>query len=473
MLKSFFTAASILLLFSLSACTNTHRIKPSALSKLTPAQQEGRDHSYVIRPPGVRLDGLAHMRFIVRGGQRSPWFEASDVMRLSQGYQAQREIPPEAVDIIFVKGASPEVVTAIKQLKLPRTPIIKGGQTEDELIIEVGPYLKLLLGHVIKEAAKAQAQTESICLHAILELNDPSCTVSVADDGSICRFVDALPPEQREAVLRRHQQAQAKARSQGQATSEKPPEWDCPERLDDSKLGQWSGLSTSWGMYRHPSNAINFHRAYVTNEAYAVYLHEEIEAVEIYQADTAALAPLVLITGGLAALSTPFRVLRYPDDEPPTTTLSPEQILSRTKLPIGRFEQVVKDSDGADALIDLHLQTSFGAGLDLATAGQLYVGFAWLGALEIGGGVAAFAPKAQALRWTGLFRFTGRAELDAAKRAALYSGVELTGQYWRLRWGLEYNLWDDVIIGADLLNPLWAGDDDTRWYSALTLGLRF
>lgn len=477
-------SASLLITLGLSlGCSTTTHITPAQLAKAKPS---GRDAVLVIKEPRARIDALSTVRFVLTGGRVSPWFDADQVWDNGAEIYAQRDLDYEDIDTIIVTKASAQALARYANVDIPRLNV-RPGRTEDEHIVEVGPYLRRWIAEVYKAALREETGEQKVCLDRLDDDPIKDCVVKLSWGMSICWSIRNMPPTmalRRQVAIASHQAYKEiypppRSTETTPATSNSPPEYFCEGRLDDQGWGRWSSLSSRWGMFTTPSwpNRYYDHTGLSSplDDAFAPYPKDQIERIEIHELSGAKMAPWILLSGGLAAFASPFVILPDPDEDEPTSTMTQDALIPYSNT-YPNAQNRVFARDGFDALFDFHTQMDFGVTLDGTLMSHVYAGFIWLHALEIGGGLLLKRPSGGPLDRTGFFRFTGNTDLDAARRWTLSSGLELGGGHWRMLWSLGYNPTDNLILTVaplNLVGDAYSGKTTLDALTSFSLGLRF
>lgn len=477
-------SASLLITLGLSlGCSTTTHVTSAQLAKAKPS---GRDGVLVIKEPRARIDALSTVRFVLTGGRVSPWFDADQVWDNGAEIYGQRAIDYEDIDTIVITKASAQALARYKGVDIPRLNV-RPGRTEDEHIVEVGPYFRRWIAEVYKDAMREVTGEQEVCLDRLDEDPPKNCVVRLSWGLDICWSIKNMPAtvDASRKISRASHQAYQEIYPPATRTTTPPsdntqgPEYYCEGYLDTQDWGQWSSLSSRWGMFTRPSSPQSYYDSVGSsaplNVAIAPYPKDQIERIEIYELSGAKMAPWLLLSGGLAAFASPFVILPYPDKIEPTSPMTQDALIPYSNThPNSR--NALFGQDGFDALFDFHTQLSLGITLNGTTMSHLYAGFIWLHALEIGGGLLLRRPSNGGLEKTGFFRFTGNTDLDAARRWTLSSGVELGGGHWRLLWSLGYNPTDNLILTVaplNLVGDAYSGKTTLDALTSFSLGLRF
>lgn len=478
------STAPLLLILCLSlGCATSTMITPKQLAKAKPS---GRDEVLVVKKPRTRIDALSTVRFHLSQGRVSPWFDADEVWDNGVQIYARHELDFEDIDTVIIKRASAQALARYTRVDVPRLNV-RPGPNEGEHIVEVGPYFRRWLAEVYKDALRELTGEQKVCLDRLDEDKAKDCVVRLSRGLNVCWSIARMPPTmdlRRKVAIASYQAYQEIYPPTPRTTTPpsentSPPEYYCEGYLDQRGWGDFVGLSSRWGMFTRSSGASSYYDQVGSSSplynAFAPYPKDQIERIEIHELSGAKMAPWLLLSGGLAAFASPFVILPYPDDAEPTSPMTQQELIPYANT-YPYSNKKVFAQDGFDPLFDFHTQLDFGATINGTLMSHLYVGFIWLHALEVGGGLLLKRPSGGPLDRTGFFRFTGNTDLDAARRWTLSSGIELGGGHWRLLWSLGYNPTDNLILTLaplNLVGDAYSGDTTLDALTSLSLGLRF
>ena len=516
---------------ALSACRSTSYVRATDYSPTPRAKPEvtrqGRTQALILKDAqgrATRVDALSQVRFEDQRGRLSPWYDPQHLSPFTtpQGRAAvlaHRPLGIEDVDAVLISSPAAQGLDALRAAAIEGvtmralTPALSPDQDAAQAaqatavvadqaaadaasasmwLVELGPHARRWQEDVRLALARVQHQERAICAWGMdlgEERQPPySCDAVLRRDDSLCWRVATLTPQRAASLrLRQAQQVAAWARpgqeaaaaASGAQTQAIPAaqaalqaQWLCQGQLRDEPLGRWTPMSTRHGLRGQAKNASALGGFVDARSGYAIYILDELRGVEVHNANGLAYAPWLLLTAGLAGFTMPYIILSEPGQ--PALTQSSDAL---TLLKQPDYEQAlatlrepsVTSNDNVWTIFDLRLEAGLGVDLD----GQLHQGahlsFVLWQSLELGFGLHQRPER----DWAGLFRLGAYADLDAPRRWALTSGMELGSAHWRLHWGLRYNPWADLMLTLRPMSLVTEGIGrlgQRAWVSSLDIG---